>query len=120
MSVILYRCDCDRSRKNVPKSSGTDGDGDGGTSVGDLLSSDETGSGVHGDTSDSVLTQVLGDLEDELSLGSGSLKLDLEGVQDRGEVVGVKVDVDDGTNDGLDGSDLGSGGGSVRSSRGNW
>ena len=106
---------------DVPKSSGTDGDLDGSTSVDDLLSSDETGSGVHGNASNGILTQVLGDLEDELStVGSATLKLDLEGVEDRREVLGVKVDIDDGTNDGLDGTDLVGGRGSVRSDGGDW
>lgn len=107
-------------KHDAPKSSGTDWDLDGGTSVDDLLSSDETGGGVHGNGSDGVLTQVLGDLEDELSLGSATLELDLEGVQDRGQVLGVEVDIDDGTNDGLDGTDLVGSGGSVGSDGGDW
>jgi hypothetical protein len=58
---------------------------------------------------------VLGDLEDKGSLGSTSLELNLEGVEDRGKVLGVEVDIDDGTNNGLDGTDLVRGGGSVSS-----
>lgn len=65
---------------------------------------------------------MLGDLENELrALRSGTgLELDFEGVEDRWEVVRVKVDIDDGTNDGLDSTDLVRGGGSVRSSRGDY
>ena len=100
-----------------PKSGGSDGDGDGSTSVDDLLASDETLGTVHGNGSDSVLTQVLGDLEDKSSSSSLSAELDLEGVQDRGEVVRVEVDIDDGTNDGLDGTGLNGSGGSVGSGR---
>jgi hypothetical protein len=58
---------------------------------------------------------MLGDLEDKGSLGSASLELDLESVENGRKVLGVKVDIDDGTNNGLDGTDLVRGGGSVRS-----
>jgi hypothetical protein len=60
---------------------------------------------------------MLGNLENERTLGSSTLELDLESVKDRGEVLGVKVDIDDGTNDGLDGTDLVTGGRSVGSDR---
>lgn len=60
---------------------------------------------------------MLGNLENERTLGSATLELNLESVKDRGEVLGVKVDIDDGTNDGLDGTDLVTGGGSVGSDR---
>jgi peptide chain release factor 1 len=96
-------------KSHLPERGGADGDHDGGASVNDLLAADETTGRVHGNGADSVLTQVLGDLEDEaaalgllLALG----KLDLEGVQDGREVVRVKVDVDDGTNDRLDRASL--------------
>lgn len=57
---------------------------------------------------------MLRDLEDELStIFSGGLELDFESVQDRGKVVRVEVNIDDGTNDGLDSTDLVSGRGSV-------
>jgi len=58
---------------------------------------------------------VLGDLEDKGSLGSASLELNLKGVEDSGKVLGVEVDIDNGTNDGLDGTDLVGSGGSVSS-----
>lgn len=93
----------------------------------------ETLSSVHGNGSNSVLSEVLGDLEDESSSGE---TLDLKGVEDRGEVLEgqmgdgsalcstervatvvctnlrVKLDVDDGSDDGLDltGRELGLGG----------
>lgn len=94
---------------------GTDGDGDGRTSVDDLLTSDETIGTLHGNASDSVLTQVLGDFENESTTFGGLLftfELDVEGVQDGGQVGGVELDVNDGTDDGLDLTDnTGSGGG---------
>jgi hypothetical protein len=55
---------------------------------------------------------MLGNLENKGSLWSATLELNLEGVEDRGKVLGVKVNIDDGTNDGFDGTDL------VGSSRG--
>jgi hypothetical protein len=59
---------------------------------------------------------VLGDLENEaatLGLLLAFGKLDLESVQDGGKVLALKVDVDDGTNDGLNGTGLEVGGGRV-------
>ena len=47
------------------KSGGTDGDLDGSTSVDDVLASDKSLGGVHSNGSDGVLTQMLGDFEDE-------------------------------------------------------
>lgn len=59
---------------------------------------------------------MLGDLKDEtatlgllLALG----ELNVESVKNGREVIGVELDVDDGTNDGLDVTSLGSGGGRV-------
>jgi peptide chain release factor 1 len=100
-----------------PEGSGADGDLDGGARVDDLLATYETVGTVHGNGADGVLSQVLGNLEDEsaaLGLGLALGELDFESVQDRGEVVRVEVDVDDGTNDGLDGTGLKVGGGGVR------
>lgn len=101
-----------------PKSGGTDGNHDGVSSVDDLLTSDETIGTVHGNGSDSVLSQVLSDLENKSSSSGVTRELDLEGVQDRGKVVRVKVDIDDGTNDSLDGTGLKVGGGGVGSRSG--
>ena len=55
---------------------------------------------------------MLGDLENETTVLS-TLELDLEGVEDRRQVVGVEVDIDNGTNDGLDSTGLDSGRGGV-------
>jgi hypothetical protein len=97
---------------------GTDGDGDGCTSVDNLLTSNETIGTFHGDTSTGVLTQVLGHFEDE-STTFGSLlvtfELNVEGVQNGGQVGGVELNIDDGTDDGLDLTDGQVGGGSVGS-----
>jgi hypothetical protein len=61
---------------------------------------------------------VLGDLEHKSSSSLVTRELDLEGVEDGREVVRVEVDIDDGTNDGLDGTGLDSRGGSVGSGGG--
>lgn len=93
----------------LPEGRRTDGDLDGSTSVKNLLASDKTIGTVHGNASDSVLTQVLSNLKNKsATLGSGLTltKLNVEGVKDRGEVVRVEVDVNDGTNDGLDRTSL--------------
>lgn len=107
---------------NLPKSLGADGDGDGGTSVDDLLATNETLGTVHGNATDSVLTEVLRDLENEtaaLGLGLALDELDVESVENRGELLTVELNVDDGTNDGLDRTSLDSRGGSVRAGSAN-
>lgn len=77
----------------------SDGDHDGSASVDDLGTTDETLGTVHGNGTDRVLSKVRSDLEDETATVE---VLDLERVQDGGERVGIELDVDDGTNDGLD------------------
>jgi hypothetical protein len=74
---------------------GTDGNSDGGTSVLDGLATDQTLSSVHGNGTDGVLSQVLGDLKNQTTVQV----LDLEGVQNGGELALVELDIDDGTND---------------------
>lgn len=62
---------------------------------------------------------MLRDLEDEtatLGLGLALGELDVEGVEDGRELIGVKLDVDDGTNDGLDAAGEARGGGRVGAS----
>jgi hypothetical protein len=86
---------------NTAESSSSDGNLDGSTSVDDLLATNETLCTVHGNGTDSVLTQVGGDLENETATGE---VLDLQGIQDRGQALTVKLNIDDGTNDGLDGA----------------
>jgi hypothetical protein len=83
---------------DTTKALGTDRDSDGGTSVSDTLTTNKTLSTVHGNGTDSVLTQVLGDFEDKTDV----VTLDLEGVQDRGQVTRLELDVDDGTDNGTD------------------
>lgn len=114
---------------DAAETGGSDGDEDGGAGVDDLLASDETLSSctrasartrgrngktrtVHGDGADRVLSQVHRDLEHETVLES----LHLEGVEDRGEVLRVELNVHDGTNHGLDLSDGVSDLGRVRAS----
>jgi len=66
---------------------------------------------------------VLGNLENEtatLGLGLALGELDVEGVEDSGELVTVELNVDDGTNDGLDLTDLVASGGSVRAGSLDW
>ena len=106
--------------RHSPKGLGSDRDGDGSTGVDNLLSSNETIGTLHGDTPTGVLSQVLSDLEHQPStLGGdlGALELDVQGVEDGREVGSVELDVDDGSDDLLDGTDLGSGGGGVGSGR---
>jgi hypothetical protein len=109
-----------KQHRHSPKGLGSDRDGDGSTGVDDLLSSDETVGTLHGDTPTGVLSQVLSDLEHQSSTLRGdlaTLELDVQGVEDRRKVGSVELDVDDGSDDRLDGSDLGGGGGGVGSGR---
>ena len=76
-----------------------DGDENGGTGVEDLLATDETLCTVHCNGADGVLSQVGGDFKDE----SAAVEvLDLESVENRGEVLGLELDIDDSSDDGLD------------------
>lgn len=84
---------------DTAESSLADGDHDGGAGVDDLGTTNETLGTVHGNGTDGVLTQVGSDLENETTTVE---VLNLKGVQDRREAVRVELDVDDGTNDGLD------------------
>jgi hypothetical protein len=109
-----------KQHRHSPKGLGSDRDGDGSTGVDDLLSSDETVGTLHGDTPTGVFSQVLSDLEHQSSTLRGdlaTLELDVQGVEDRRKVGSVELDVDDGSDDRLDGSDLGGGGGGVGSGR---
>jgi hypothetical protein len=72
---------------------GTDGDQNWVTSVHDGLSTDETFSGVEGDGSDVVTTEMLGDFEDKSVCDS----LNFESVENWGEGT-LELDVDDSTN----------------------
>ena len=79
-----------------------DGNLDGGTGVDDLLSTDETLGTVHGNGTNGVLAKVRGNLEDETATGE---VLHLQGIENWGEVLSLKLNVDDGTNDSLDRAD---------------
>ena len=84
---------------NTAEGSSANGDLDGGTRVDHLLTADETLGTVHGNGADRVLTQVGGDLEDETT----TVEVDnLECVEDRRKVLRLKLNVNDGTNDGFD------------------
>ena len=67
---------------DTAEGTGTDGDLNGKTSVDDLLTTNETLGTLHGNSSDSVLTQVLGDLENETTT-TGDIP-NLESVEDGG------------------------------------
>ena len=84
---------------DTTESSGTDGNPDGCASINDLLATNETLCTVHGNGTDRVLTKVSSDLEDETTTVE---VLDLEGVQDGREILGLELHVNDSTNDGLD------------------
>merc|ERR1719468_58898 len=79
---------------NSTEGLGTDGDHDGRTSVEDLLATDKTLSTVHSNGTDSVLSQVLGNLEHKLGFAVGHS----QGVEDLWETI-IELNVDDGTND---------------------
>eukprot|EP00049_Salpingoeca_infusionum_P017038 m.351566 g.351566 ORF g.351566 m.351566 type:complete len:400 (-) comp16279_c0_seq1:777-1976(-) len=81
--------------KDTAKSGSTDWDLDGITSVCDWLSTHETLSTVHGNGTDSALTQMLCDLENE----TGAVVLNLKGVEDWWKATFVELDINDGTND---------------------
>ena len=85
---------------NSTKGSRTDGDHDGASSVSDLLTSDETFSGVKSDGSNCVTSEMLSNLKNESGRVSISICLHfyLKGIQDlRGNLI-FKVHVDDGSN----------------------
>ena len=91
----------DTSKRTV-----TDRDGDGSTRVDDLLATDETLGTVHGNATNGVFTKVLGDLKNE-SVATLHI-LNLKSVEDSREVLGIEVNVNNGTNDGTDVTDLAS------------
>jgi len=75
---------------------GTHGHLDGRSGVGAALASHEALGGLHGNAADGVLSQVLGNLQDEAGLVLGSINL--QGVQDLGELSGVELDIHNGSN----------------------
>jgi peptide chain release factor 1 len=83
---------------DTAKSGGTDRDHDGVAGVNDLGTADKTFCTVHGNGADRVLTEMGSDFEYKTATAEIH---DLEGVEDRREVVGVKLDINDGTNDGF-------------------
>lgn len=91
----------DTSKRAVP-----DRDGDGSTRVDDLLATDETLSTVHGNATNGVFTKVLGNLKNE-SVTTLHI-LNLKSVEDSREVLGSEVNVNNGTDDGTDVTDLAS------------
>ena len=78
--------------KDTSKSLRSDRDLDGGTGVLSLLAADESLRGLHRNGAHGVLSEVLGDLEDEAALGS----LDLKSVENLGEAL-VETDINNGT-----------------------
>jgi peptide chain release factor 1 len=83
---------------DTAESGGTNRDHDGVASINDLGTTDETFCTVHGNGADRVLTKMGSDFKDKTATAEIH---DLEGVEDRREVVGVKLDIDNGTNDGF-------------------
>ena len=77
------------------QSLGPDRDHDWVSSVVDNLATDKSLSSVHGNGSDSVLSQMLSNLQDKL----GASVLNLQGVKDLGETI-LELDIHHGTNDG--------------------
>ena len=81
------------------QSRGTDRDLDGGTSVDDFLTTDETFCTVHSNGADSVLSEVGSNLKNETTARK---ILDLQGVENGREVLSLKLNIYNGTNDCLD------------------
>ena len=79
---------------NSTESRGADGHLNGAASVNDALASDEALSGVEGNGSHVVATEMLSNLKNESLTGI----LDLKGVENRRQVT-LELDIDDGTND---------------------
>jgi len=75
---------------------------DGSTSIDNLLSTDETLGTIHSNGSDRVLTQVSGNFEDQTTTME---VLDFESVEDRWQVLGLELNIHDGTDDRLDMTD---------------
>lgn len=92
--------------QDTSKRAVTDRDGDGSTRVDDLLATDETLSTVHGNATNGVFTKVLGNLKNE-SVTTLHI-LNLKSVEDSREVLGSEVNVNNGTDDGTDVTDLAS------------
>jgi hypothetical protein len=81
---------------DAAESSGTNRDLNGGTSVDNLLATDETFRTVHSNGTDGVLTEMWRNLKNKTITVE---TLDLEGIEDGREIVSLKLNVDDGTND---------------------
>ena len=77
----------------------SDGDPDGSTSVYNLLATDETLGTVHSNSSDRVLAEMSSDLEDETTAVE---VLDFKSIENRWQIVGLELNIHDGTDDGLD------------------
>ena len=61
--------------KDASKSSGTHGDHDRGSGVADFLSSDKALGGLHGNSADSVLSEMLSDLQNQARSAGSDLDL---------------------------------------------
>jgi len=83
---------------DTAESGGTDRDHDGVAGVNNLGTANETFCTVHGNGADRVLAEMGCDFKDETTAAEVH---DLEGVEDWREVIGVKLNIDDGTNDGF-------------------
>ena len=75
------------------KGATTNGDGNGLSSVDDILASNESLGGIKGNSSDVGTSKMLGDLKNESVVDT----LDLEGVEDRWKGA-LELHIDDGTN----------------------
>jgi hypothetical protein len=87
---------------DTAEGSGANRNENGGTGVDNLLTTDETFGTVHGNSTNRVFTKVRSNLENETTTVED---LDFEGVENGGKCVSLELNINDGTNDGLDGSD---------------
>jgi len=84
---------------NAAQSTLPDRNLNGGTSVDNLLSPDETLGTVHSNGSDRVLTKMSSDLKDETA---ATEVLDFESIENRWQVLCLELNIYDSTDDGLD------------------
>lgn len=95
---------------DAAKGCGTNRDGDRSTGINDLLATDKTLGTVHGNSAYRVFTEMGGNLEHE---ATAMEILNLESVQNWREVFAVELDIDNGTDDSLDSTDVLRGLGSI-------
>jgi hypothetical protein len=101
-SLLIDRCS--NNVHDASKSVRSDRDLNRSSEIANVLSADKSLSCLHGNSTDSVLTKMLSDLEDETILTGGNLNLKC--VENLGKSSSVELNIDDGTNDLSDSSSI--------------